>query len=370
MYRLTRQIGWTVWLLSLVGMFAGCSTAVRKFEVDAMGAKGYSIQPSQFATAEFSGSIAEILESKGYVRSDDTRKSISIRIEGSDANLYNTWRSIVAEYGGRPMLVVTAKNGGFGTLVAPGAALEDLQNRCLNDFRKAMPQRSGASVQDIAESDQPSGSMSVHSFGSGFLVSTSGHFVTAFHVIEDAAKIDVTFSDGVVRNATVVRTLPSVDLALLRIEPGPTVALPLAEPEALRLGERVFTVGFPTPDLLGAAPKFADGAVSGLQGRNGDASMLQMTVPIQPGNSGGPVIGESGEVIGVVVAKVNDAMFLDQTGTLPQNLNFAVRADLVRVLIADSEKSGAPNQPLDREDAVARAIAAVGLVRTYQPKPR
>jgi serine protease Do len=69
------------------------------------------------------------------------------------------------------------------------------------------------------------------------------------------------------------------------------------------LGDAVFTIGYPTPDLLGTDPKYTNGTVSALSGLRGDASYPQISVPIQPGHSGGPLINEEGDVIGVVVAR-------------------------------------------------------------------
>jgi S1-C subfamily serine protease len=103
--------------------------------------------------------------------------------------------------------------------------------------------------------------------------------------------------------------------------------IPLAPARSLRIGEPIFTVGFPATNLLGEEPKFTDGSASSLSGPGGDAIFFQMTVPIQPGNSGGPVINDAGLVVGVVTSTAAIRPFLSATGTLPQNINWAVKSE-------------------------------------------
>lgn len=359
----------TLVLLACICLCSGCATGVRKYAVDITGVKNFIIEPSVYATSEFSADIAQVLEEKGYTRAEQAKQAISIRIEGSDASLYNTWRSIVAEYRGRPLLILTAKNGGFGTLIAPGAAEAELRERCIANLRKQMPIFAPGTPSAPGDAPPETADHELASFGSGFLVSSTGHFVTAHHVVEGATRIEVVFSDGKARNARVVRTLPAVDLALLLVDDAPAARLQLVSAGELQIGTPAFTVGFPTPELLGQGAKYSDGSVSGLEGPGGDASFVQITVPVQPGNSGGPLVNESGEVIGVIVAKLNDAQFLKATGTLPQNINFAVRAQFIRALLELPSSNDRVGASLERQDVISRTVAATGLVRVYQGVP-
>ena len=88
----------------------------------------------------------------------------------------------------------------------------------------------------------------------------------------------------------------------------------------------MFTIGYPTPSLLGRDPKYTNGTVSALSGVGGDASFMQISVPVQPGNSGGPVLTEQGQVIGLVVSRI--------TLEGAENINFALPINYVRGQLA------------------------------------
>ena len=106
-----------------------------------------------------------------------------------------------------------------------------------------------------------------------------------------------------------------------------------AEDGHLQTGDKVFTVGFPVPDLLGPEPKYSEGVVSALSGIRGAANVLQMTTPVQPGNSGGPVVDADGHIVGVVDAQAAALTFYKGAGALPQNINWAVKSSYVRPLL-------------------------------------
>ena len=197
--------------------------------------------------------------------------------------------------------------------------------------------------------------------GTCFAIDAQGTVATAQHVVAGARRIAVRLADGTVLDATLQRASEATDVALLKIEHATKDFLALGEHDAARVGGHVFTVGYPTPDLLGTEPKFSDGSISALSGVRGDAAAMQITVPIQPGNSGGPLLDERGAVLGVVVARAADSAFYDRTGALPQNVNFASKADNLRTLLNAAPK--APPAPArTREDAVERALRAVCLV--------
>ena len=107
--------------------------------------------------------------------------------------------------------------------------------------------------------------------------------------------------------------------------------------------------------VLGTEVKFTDGVVSSTTGPQNMANMFQMTVPIQPGNSGGPVLNNQGQVVGVATSSAAIGPFLEQTGTLPQNVNWAIKSEYLSLLtgISGREVSGR-----SRQDAIDTAIEA------------
>ena len=146
--------------------------------------------------------------------------------------------------------------------------------------------------------------------------------------------------------------------------------LALADSASVRLGEDVYTVGYPLGDLLGESAKVTTGVISALEGLQGDARTLQISVPVQPGNSGGPLFTANGLVAGVVVASLSAKVLYESSGVLPQNVNFAVRSDYVRTLL----RQVAPDQPstplaasgTDRAGQIELVRQSVGQIRAYR----
>jgi len=89
-------------------------------------------------------------------------------------------------------------------------------------------------------------------------------------------------------------------------------------------------VGFPLPGLLTSLPSVTSGAVTALAGIRDDVRFYQISAPVQPGNSGGPVLDNSGNVIGVVQSKLNALLVVRATGDIPQNVNFAIKSSVAQ----------------------------------------
>ncbi len=195
--------------------------------------------------------------------------------------------------------------------------------------------------------------------GTGFVVRPDGVLVTAWHIVQAGGTITVTCPEQAPRLAFPREISRSHDVAVLRVPLSGLPYLSFAEAGSLRVGDPVFTIGFPVADLLGPDPKFTDGAVSALSGLGSDTTLMQMTVPIQPGNSGGAVLTSEGEVVGVVVSSAAIPAFLTVTGTLPQNLNWAVKAEYARPLF---EPPPAQPRAPSRRAAIDRALHATCLI--------
>jgi len=186
--------------------------------------------------------------------------------------------------------------------------------------------------------------------GTCFAISKDGLIVTAYHVIEGATKVNVNLSQDSSAFAKVIHQDPMNDLAVLKIENSTPNFLRIAPIRSARTGDRVFTMGFPVSSLLGEETKYTEGVISSLSGVKGAASLLQITVPVQPGNSGGPLVNESGEVVGIITSSAAILPFIKESGTLPQNVNWAIKADYLRPMI---ELPEVEQQKLTREQLIA-----------------
>ncbi len=175
----------------------------------------------------------------------------------------------------------------------------------------------------IASSDAKSDMIDFAS-GTGMLVDKS-HVLTASHVIDDADEILVEFSDGMPIKATIYRKNAEEDWAVLKLD-AESKALPISYVPDIQLGDKVYTLGFPSASLLGKSIKYTDGSVSALTGMMDDTNTFQISAPIQPGNSGGPIFDEKGRVVGIVLSCLDPRKFFQHTGgALPQAVNFGLK---------------------------------------------
>jgi S1-C subfamily serine protease len=203
-------------------------------------------------------------------------------------------------------------------------------------------------------------------FGTCFAIDKAGHLVTAEHVVRGATSIYVQFEAGARVPARVLMSRQQSDLAVLEIATPTPNYLELSSAANASAGDRIFTFGFPVVELLGREPKFTDGSVSSLSGIKGDPRVIQMTVPVQPGNSGGPIVTEDGLVIGIVTSSAAAVPFFRSTGAMPQGINWAVKADDALAMLNRSRRAG---PPLDRAAAIKRARRAVCAVTAVASGP-
>ncbi len=207
--------------------------------------------------------------------------------------------------------------------------------------------------------------------GTGFFIAKDGYLVTNEHVIKDATQIRLVTSTGLI-SAKVLSVDAANDLALLKAE-GKFEALPVASSRQVRLGNTVATVGFPNVGLQGFAPKLAKGEIASLSGASDDPRYFQISVPVQPGNSGGALVDERGNVVGVVSAKLSARAALAASGALPENVNYAVKSSfLLSLLESVPDVSAKLKEPRSLqtatpkfEDVVKSAEQAAVLVLVY-----
>ena len=170
------------------------------------------------------------------------------------------------------------------------------------------------------------------STGTGFFVSTNGHFITNHHVVDGAKSVVVFASNGKGYPATVIISDPANDVTLAKIETK-SKPLPLAIDSEVKKGSEVLTLGYPLIAIQGQEQKATFGRVNALSGFKDDIRFYQIDVPIQPGNSGGPLINRRGEVVGIVTQTLNQIVTLRLSGSLPQNVNYAVKAGYILPLL-------------------------------------
>ncbi|CAH2600462.1 Trypsin-like peptidase domain-containing protein [Rhodovastum atsumiense] len=161
--------------------------------------------------------------------------------------------------------------------------------------------------------------------GSGFLVA-DGRVLTNAHVVAGCRRMTARNIRGERVPARIDAQDEQRDLALLTVSPGFGPALAFRNTPPVLRGEMVVTYGFPLSGLLSSGPTLTSGDISALSGLRDNPIHFQISAPVQPGNSGGPLLDAQGHVVGVVVSKLNAARIAKMTGgDIPQNVNFAIK---------------------------------------------
>jgi S1-C subfamily serine protease len=219
------------------------------------------------------------------------------------------------------------------------------------------------------------------SLGSGFFISKLGHVITNQHVVSDCRK--VTIGDNSKRQVTagVIETDRRNDLALLRISSMKTTSVetkslirkldnkvvPLASyglmrSEDVELGEGVIVAGYPYGNMFSDSIKVTKGIVSATRGIGDDSGQFQIDAAVQPGSSGGPIYDDNGNIVGVVVSQLSKLKVAKTIGSLPENVNFGIKASTVRQFLISS---GLPTKWSKRSKIIStRKIAKIAKSQT------
>ena len=173
--------------------------------------------------------------------------------------------------------------------------------------------------------------------GTGFVISANGHIVTNHHVINGCSgDIRGNLSGEAASTLRVVSSDESNDLALLQGPAASFKAFAKIRDRAIHSGDSVVAIGYPFHGLLTSDFTVTTGIVSSLSGIMNDTRFLQISAAVQPGNSGGPLLDTSGQIVGMVAAKLNALKFVRATGNIPENINFAIKTGAIRDFLDNS----------------------------------
>jgi S1-C subfamily serine protease len=272
------------------------------------------------------------------------------------------------------LMVVTTGNGNVlqFNLTSTGPLLAVLAN-CVSTIKAGGINSAGeftapkaASARTDAPSNPKSGRGGGTQTGTGFVIGASGYIVTNHHVIDGCVgDIRGNLTGEAASTLRVVNSDQANDLALLQ---GPAASFKTyvkIRDRAIHSGDSVVAIGFPYHGLLTSDFTVTTGIVSSLSGMLNDTRFLQISAAVQPGNSGGPLLDASGEVVGMVAAKLPVMKFLRYTGTIPENINFAIKTGAIRDFLDNSVvayETSAPGTELKTADVAGNARAYTLLI--------
>lgn len=287
------------------------------FDAEAWHAAGIEVNTRPGALYTLRGSAR--LVTAGVLEDGRSYYSRSERIDGDWSTVYvaadETERAALALITasirpGRPLGLELPADGQLADLVAlTEMLLVDLERNPSPAVAQAAPAPVAVPVPAFAPART----------GTGFYVGPRT-LVTAAHVVSGCAQVERADGEAL----DLVAADLDLDLAVLTAPDPAPVWLGLSLATEARLGQRIQALGYPYYRLTGTALNATGGNISALAGIDDDRRFVALTAPVQPGNSGGPLIGAGGMVLGVVVARLSDDFIAEATGTLPQNVNYAV----------------------------------------------
>ncbi len=206
------------------------------------------------------------------------------------------------------------------------------------------------------------------STGTGFFIDDDGRILTNRHVVRGCETVRVTHSGRTI-TSDFIQPATLQDLALIEADIQPRAVAIFRSGRGIRPGDTVYAYGFPLQGILASDPGITAGNVSNLAGIGDDRSLLQITAPIQAGNSGGPLLDETGNVVGIVVGKLDSVVIATLTGDIPQNVNFAINATEARKFLDSygiDYRTAPSEQEIEAADIAASARHFTVLVECWQ----
>jgi S1-C subfamily serine protease/antitoxin component YwqK of YwqJK toxin-antitoxin module len=213
-------------------------------------------------------------------------------------------------------------------IIAGGKGEYILENIIVKEFMSAEELEKKAPENVASSSSEWKGN------GSGFFINEKGYIATNYHVVKEASAIQVEyFQKGIKKTfaAKVIVTDKQNDLAIIQINDTKfknLPSIPYVFSSAIKdVGSEVFALGYPMANVMGDEIKFTDGKISSKTGIEGDITVYQISVPIQPGNSGGPLFDSKGNLVGITSSALNKEYFNSE------NVNYAIKTTYLKNLI-------------------------------------
>jgi hypothetical protein len=202
----------------------------------------------------------------------------------------------------------------------------------VKSVREAALRLGGTSVTGKTSAALPAAANStpaVASSGSGIIIDKQGGILTNAHVVNACTEPRITDTSNSRFKARIVVKDQANDLALLKVDHHWPQAATLRDDEP-KLGATAIVSGFPLSGLVASSMSVTAGTVSATAGPRDDSRLFQISAPVQPGNSGGPVLDAQGHVAGIVTSQLNGTLLMLIAGVAPQNVNFAIKATIMR----------------------------------------
>jgi len=171
--------------------------------------------------------------------------------------------------------------------------------------------------------------------GTGFSISSKGHVITNYHVVKGCQNVKI-HSKGKVIPATLISFDPKNDIALLKGNFTPSQVLPFSNKKT-ELLQDIYVAGYPFGRKVSTSVKVTKGIISSLTGVGNNFSNFQIDAALQPGNSGGPILNNKGNVIGVAVAKLSAKYIQKNFGVIPENTNFGIKTSVVKSMLDSTD---------------------------------
>jgi TPR repeat protein len=226
------------------------------------------------------------------------------------------------------------KRLGYNLSTAAQQRSRELEKQIRKEPRKKSTQPS--------KNDKQGSDKEIKATGTGVFITDDGYIITAAHVVSDANSVNIV-TETSTKEAVVKRVDKESDVALLKCE-GTFVSSPIRPSHDVKLGQSVFTIGFPNIGFQGVSPKMTRGEISSLSGFKDNPKHWQISVPLQPGNSGGPLFDNAGNVIGVILSKLDALKVAQKTGDLPQNVNYAAKSASFMPMLREIEAKLSPER--------------------------